>query len=52
VERDEFSVWIIPHTREITALRERAKGDLVNLEFDMLAKYTEKILAARLPATT
>jgi riboflavin synthase len=45
--RDEFSVWIIPHTRSVTALRERAAGDLVNLEFDLLAKYTEKILAAR-----
>jgi riboflavin synthase len=49
VQRDEFSVWIIPHTRSITALRERATGDLVNLEFDLLAKYTEKILATRLP---
>jgi len=47
VGRDEFSVWIIPHTRSVTALRERAVGDLVNLEFDLLAKYTEKILAAR-----
>jgi len=47
VGRDEFSVWIIPHTRAITALRERADGDLVNLEFDLLAKYTEKILAMR-----
>lgn len=47
VGRDEFSVWIIPHTRTVTALRERAAGDLVNLEFDLLAKYTEKILAAR-----
>jgi riboflavin synthase len=47
VERDEFSVWIIPHTRAVTALRERAMGDLVNLEFDLLAKYTEKILALR-----
>ena len=47
VGRDEFSVWIIPHTRSITALRERAVGDLVNLEFDLLAKYTEKILAMR-----
>ena len=45
--RDEFSVWIIPHTRSVTALRERAAGDLVNLEFDLLAKYTEKILAMR-----
>jgi riboflavin synthase len=47
VARDEFSVWIIPHTREVTALHERAVGEAVNLEFDLLAKYTEKILAAR-----
>jgi riboflavin synthase len=47
VGRDEFSVWIIPHTRAVTALRERVAGDLVNLEFDLLAKYTEKILAMR-----
>jgi riboflavin synthase len=47
VGRDEFSVWIIPHTRSVTALHERAAGDLVNLEFDLLAKYTEKILAMR-----
>ena len=45
VTRDEFSVWIIPHTREVTALRQRSEGNLVNLEFDLLAKYTEKILA-------
>jgi riboflavin synthase len=47
VAPDAFSVWIIPHTREITALHERKIGDHVNLEFDMLAKYTEKILAHR-----
>jgi riboflavin synthase len=47
VGRDEFSVWIVPHTRSVTALRERVAGDLVNLEFDLLAKYTEKILAMR-----
>ncbi len=47
VGEDEFSVWIIPHTREVTALHARAVGDLLNLEFDLLAKYTEKILAAR-----
>ena len=51
VERDEFSVWISPHTRSVTALHQRATGDLVNLEFDLLAKYTEKILAMRVPAT-
>ena len=47
VGKDEFSVWIIPHTRSVTALKERGKGDLLNLEFDLLAKYTEKILASR-----
>jgi riboflavin synthase len=47
VAPDEFSVWIIPHTREVTALRERKVGDPLNLEFDLLAKYTEKILASR-----
>ena len=47
VGRDEFSVWIIPHTRAVTALGERIVGGRVNLEFDLLAKYTEKILAGR-----
>jgi riboflavin synthase len=40
-----FAVWIIPHTYEVTALKERSPGDLVNLEADMLAKYVEKIIA-------
>ena len=47
VTKDEFSVWIIPHTRAVTALRERQVGDPLNLEFDLLAKYTEKIIASR-----
>ncbi|PTY01353.1 riboflavin synthase [Verrucomicrobia bacterium LW23] len=47
VAADSFTVWIIPHTREVTALRERSTGDEVNLEFDLIAKYTEKILAGR-----
>src|SRR5688572_9539603 len=42
-----FAVWIIPHTYEMTALRERRAGDLVNLEADLLAKYVEKITADR-----
>jgi riboflavin synthase len=47
VDGRRFNVWIIPHTREVTALRDRRVGDAVNLEFDMLAKYAEKLLAAR-----
>ena len=40
-----ISVWLIPHTLEITSLGGRKKGDSLNLEFDLLAKYAEKILA-------
>ena len=43
--RDEsFAVWIIPHTFSATNLREIQAGDLVNLEFDLLAKYVERLL--------
>lgn len=43
---DRFQVWIIPHTREVTNLTTKQTGDEVNLEFDMIAKYTEKIWIA------
>ena len=46
-QRKSFRIWIIPHTYEITALRERKAGDAVNLEADLLGKYAEKFLAAR-----
>ena len=42
-----FTVWIIPHTYEITALRERKAGDAVNLETDILGKYVEKFVRAK-----
>ena len=38
-----FDIWLIPHTMEATNLRERSAGDPVNLEFDILAKYVERI---------
>jgi riboflavin synthase len=47
VDKKSFRIWIIPHTYEITALRERKVGDGVNLEADLLGKYVEKFLAAR-----
>ncbi|HTD86825.1 MAG TPA: riboflavin synthase [Candidatus Binatia bacterium] len=42
-----FTVWIIPHTYQVTALRERKIGDAVNLETDILGKYIEKMLLAK-----
>jgi riboflavin synthase len=47
VEKDGFRIWIIPHTYEITALRERKTGDAVNLEADLIGKYVEKFVAAK-----
>lgn len=43
----DFSVWLIPHTRAVTTLGFRQVGDEVNVEFDILAKYVEKLLQAR-----
>jgi len=47
VQKKGFRIWIIPHTYEVTALRERKVGDAVNLEADLLGKHVEKFVAAR-----
>lgn len=47
VTKDRFRLWIIPHTLEVTALKERATGDRVNLEADLLGKYVEQFVARR-----
>jgi riboflavin synthase len=45
VNKKDFRIWIIPHTFEVTNLRQRKTGDAVNLEADMLGKYAEKFNA-------
>jgi riboflavin synthase len=50
VNARSFRIWIIPHTREVTALRERGVGDAVNLEADLLGKYVEKFISGKAPA--
>jgi riboflavin synthase len=47
VEGRKFNVWIIPHTYEVTTLRDRKEGDKVNLECDLLSKYVEKMIAGK-----
>ena len=44
VERERFSVALIPHTLEVTTLGERQIGDTVNIETDLLAKYVQQQL--------
>lgn len=48
VDHKGFSVNIIPHTLESTAISGKKTGEAVNLEVDMLGKYVEKFVTARL----
>lgn len=44
VEKDRFSVTLIPHTLTVTTLGQRKVGSRVNIETDVLAKYVERQL--------
>jgi riboflavin synthase len=44
-----FVVWIIPYTKNHTNLDRAKAGDLLNLEFDILAKYVERMLSRQDP---
>ena len=44
LDREGFSVSIIPHTVSQTNLRQRRKGDAVNVETDIIGKYIEQLL--------
>jgi riboflavin synthase len=45
VDDDSFRVAVIPHTAAVTTLGRRQPGDRVNVEFDILAKYVERLVA-------
>jgi len=40
----DFTVSLIPHTREATNLRAKRAGSPINIETDILGKYVEKLL--------
>ncbi len=44
---DDFSVALIPHTLQITNAQRWRVGSKINLEVDVLAKYTERLLQHR-----
>ncbi|MEO8851687.1 MAG: riboflavin synthase [Allobranchiibius sp.] len=50
LDAGSFTVSLIPTTLALTTLAHRGVGDVVNLEVDVLAKYTERLLASRLDA--
>ncbi len=44
---DGFTASIIPHTRAVTTLATKGRGDRVNVEVDITAKHIEKLIAWR-----
>ncbi len=41
---ENFSVSMIPHTREVTNFGGKRAGSLVNIETDVLAKYVDRLI--------
>lgn len=47
IGKNEFDVAIIPYTFEHTNIREIQEGDLVNIEFDVIGKYVNRIVEVK-----
>jgi riboflavin synthase len=47
IDDSSFEVALVPHTLRHTAFAHAAIGDPVNLEIDLVARYVERLLAAR-----
>ena len=47
-----FSLNIIPHTQQMTTIRDWAVGTPVNLEVDIIARYLERLLLGERAAQT
>lgn len=43
VDRDEFTINLIPHTLEVTTLKLLRAGSTVNLEVDLIARYVDRM---------
>jgi len=47
VYRESLKAYLVPHTLENTNLKTKRPGEWVNVEFDILAKYLEKLTSAQ-----
>jgi len=47
IDAEGFEVALVPHTVAHTAFAETAIGDAINLEVDLVARYVERLLQAR-----
>lgn len=48
VDGRDFSINLIPHTIAVTTLKHLHAGSRVNLEVDLIARYCERLMTARL----
>ena len=44
IKKESFEIWVIPHTLKLTNLSNIVKNDFVNVEIDILSKYTKKFV--------
>ena len=44
IKEESFEIWVIPHTLKLTNLSNIIRNDLVNVEIDILSKYTKKFI--------
>ena len=47
ITKKGFQIWVIPHTFRLTNLSKLKKGDLVNIEIDILSKYVKNFFYAK-----
>nr|WP_321444848.1 riboflavin synthase [uncultured Cohaesibacter sp.] len=43
VDRDDFTIFLIPHTLDNTTWADKKVGDKINLEVDMMARYVARL---------
>lgn len=46
IEKNSLEFWLIPHTYSETNLHDAFSGKRINIEFDMMAKYIEKLMGS------
>ncbi len=47
VDKDDFSILLIPHTLKVTTWGLRSAGDKLNIEADLMARYAARLVEAR-----
>jgi riboflavin synthase len=44
IEENEFDIDIVPHTLSVTTVGQLTRGDVLNLEVDIIARHLEQLI--------